>query len=44
MEEIKYIPINIWDDFYDDGYVPEGEKVELNFGWNFMNPEINMQI
>lgn len=24
----KYIPINIWDDFYDDGHVPEGEKQE----------------
>ena len=24
----KSIPINIWDDFYDDGYVPEGEKLE----------------
>jgi len=22
------IPINIWDDFYDDGYVPEGGKTE----------------
>lgn len=20
------IPINIWDDYYEDGYVPEGEK------------------
>ena len=28
MEKLEYIPINIWDDFYDDGYVPEGEKVE----------------
>ena len=23
--EKQTIPINIWDDFYDDGYVPEGE-------------------
>ena len=22
------IPINIWDDFYDDGYCPEGEIVK----------------
>lgn len=28
MEKLEYIPINIWDDFYDDGYVPEGEKLE----------------
>lgn len=28
MEKLKNIPINIWDDFYDDGYVPEGEKSE----------------
>jgi len=28
MIEEKYFPINIWDDFYDDGYVPEGEKLE----------------
>jgi len=25
---IETIPINIWDDFYDDGHVPEGEKQE----------------
>lgn len=25
MNTITDIPINIWDDFYDDGYVPEGE-------------------
>jgi hypothetical protein len=24
-KELKSIPINIWDDYYDDGYVPEGE-------------------
>lgn len=28
MEKLEYIPINIWDDFYDDGYVPDGEKLE----------------
>lgn len=28
MEKLEYIPINIWDDFYDDGYVPEGKKQE----------------
>jgi hypothetical protein len=28
MDKLEYIPINIWDDFYDDGYVPEGEKLE----------------
>lgn len=22
------IIINIWDDYYDDGYVPDGEKLE----------------
>ena len=25
---MKTIPINIWDDYYEDGYVPEGEKQE----------------
>jgi len=28
MESKKIIPINIWDDFYDDGFVPKGEKLE----------------
>lgn len=28
MKKIKSVPINIWDDFYDDGYLPEGEKLE----------------
>ncbi len=28
MEENTYIPINIWDDFWDDGHVPQGEKQE----------------
>jgi hypothetical protein len=28
MEKEKIIPINIWDDFYDDGFVPEGEKLK----------------
>jgi len=28
MDSKKIIPINIWDDFYDDGFVPEGEKLE----------------
>jgi len=28
LTNIKNIPINIWDDFYDDGYAPEGEKLE----------------
>lgn len=28
MGELKYIPINIWDDFHEDGYVPEGKKLE----------------
>jgi len=28
LKNLKNIPINIWDDFYDDGYVPEGEKLE----------------
>lgn len=22
MEDLDYIPINIWDDFHDDGYLP----------------------
>ena len=26
--EDREIDINIWDDFYDDGYVPEGEVTE----------------
>lgn len=30
MEKLNYIPINIWDDFYDDCYVPKGEKFETN--------------
>lgn len=25
---MEKIPINIWDDYYDDGYVPKGEKQE----------------
>lgn len=25
-EKLEKININIWDDFYDDGYAPEGEK------------------
>lgn len=24
----NYIPVNIWDDYHDDGYVPEGEIQE----------------
>lgn len=28
MKKLEYIPINIWDDFYDDGHIPEGEKLE----------------
>lgn len=28
MENLKEIHINIWDDFYDDGYIPEGKKQE----------------
>ncbi len=28
MEKIERIPINIWDDYYEDGFVPEGEKQE----------------
>ena len=27
-EKLKQIPINIWDDYYDDGYVPKGKKQE----------------
>jgi len=23
--ELNKIPVNIWDDYYDDGYVPKGE-------------------
>lgn len=28
IQNLQKIPINIWDDFYDDGYVPEGERLE----------------
>ncbi len=28
MDKIKRIYINIWDDYYDDGYVPKGEIQE----------------
>lgn len=28
MQKLEKIHINIWDDFYEDGYVPEGEKQE----------------
>ncbi len=27
---MKNIPFNIWDDFYDDGHVPEGESQETH--------------
>jgi hypothetical protein len=30
METFERIPINIWDDFYDDGFVPEG-KIQETF-------------
>ncbi len=26
MENLQEININIWDDFYDDGHIPEGKK------------------
>lgn len=26
MKNINRIPINIWDDYFEDGFVPEGEK------------------
>ena len=28
MDKLKFIPINIWDDFYDDGSAPKGEELE----------------
>lgn len=28
MNDLEIININIWDDFYDDGHVPEGKKQE----------------
>ena len=28
MKDSNLIPINIWDDYYEDGYVPDGEKQE----------------
>lgn len=28
MENIEHIPINIWDDYWEDGYVPDGEIQE----------------
>ena len=30
MSELNVIPVNIWDDYYDDGYVPEGRVQETN--------------
>lgn len=30
MEKLKRIHINIWDDYYEDGYIPEGEIQETN--------------
>ena len=27
-KELDYIPINIWDDYYDDGHVPKDAKQE----------------
>lgn len=30
MQEEIIIPINIWDDYWDDGYVPKGEKQETH--------------
>ena len=26
MDNLEKININIWDDFYDDGYIPQGKK------------------
>lgn len=28
MGNLEFIPINIWDDFWDDNYIPEGETQE----------------
>lgn len=30
--EISRVPINIWDDFYEDGYVPEG-KIQKTYAY-----------
>ena len=30
--EVTRIPINIWDDFYEDGYVPEG-KIQKTYAY-----------
>lgn len=27
-ENVKLVPVNIWDDYWEDGHVPEGEKQE----------------
>jgi hypothetical protein len=32
MKNLKQIPINIWDDFHDDEYVPEG-KIQETFAY-----------
>lgn len=29
---LKSIPINIWDDYYDDGYVPDG-KIQATYAY-----------
>jgi len=34
----SHIPINIWDDYYEDGFVPKGEKNET-----FIYVEVNEQ-
>ena len=28
MKALTSIPINIWDDYYEEGHIPEGEKQE----------------
>jgi len=32
MEEMKRIPINIWDDFWEDDHIPEG-KIQETFAY-----------
>ena len=31
MEKLEQIPLYFWDDFFDVGYVPDGEKLETQF-------------
>jgi hypothetical protein len=30
MKKLKKIPVNIWDDYYDDGFIPKGKIQETH--------------